>query len=97
MSSSSTTPTSSNLVCSVKDLLATMCHQIVSVKTVVEPPSEGEVEALAGMSLMLREESPKVIDMRESWIEGLKGKKVCERGSETLGEADDLCSTCIYR
>ena len=66
-------------------------------ETVMEPPSEGKVEALAGMSLMLREESPEVIDMRESWIEGPKGKKVCERGSETSGEADDLCSTCAYR
>ena len=56
----------------------------------MEPPSEGKVEALAGMSSTLREESPKVIDMQESWIEGLKGKKVSERGSETLGEADDL-------
>ena len=56
----------------------------------MEPPSEGKVEALAGMSLMLREESPKVIDMWESWIEGPKGKKVCEQGSETSGEADDL-------
>ena len=78
MSSSSTTPTSSNVVHSVKDLLATMCHRIVSVKTIVEPPSEGKVEALAGMSSTLREESPEVIDMQESWIEGPKGKKVCE-------------------
>ena len=67
------------------------------MKTVVEPPSEGEVKALAGMSLTLREESPEVIDMWESWIEGLLGKKVCERGSETSGEADDLCRTCVYR
>ena len=88
--SSPTTPTSSNVVRSIKDLLATVRHQIASTKTVVEPPSEGEVEALAGMSLTLREESPKIIDMQESWIEGLKGKKVSERGSETLGEADDL-------
>ena len=90
MSSLSTTPTSSNVVCSVKDLLATIHHQIVSMKSVVEPPSEGKVEVLAGMSLTLREESLKVIDMRESWIEGPKGKKVSERGSETSGEADDL-------
>ena len=97
MSSSSTTPTSLNVVCSIKDLLATMRHQIVSAKTVMEPPSEGKVEALAGMSSMLREESPKVIDMWESWIEVPKGKKVCEQGSETSGKADDLYSTCIYR
>ena len=51
----------------------------------MEPLSEGEVEALAGMSTMLREESPEVIDMRESWIEGPKGKKVSERGSENFG------------
>ena len=56
----------------------------------MEPPSEGKVEALAGMSATLREESPEIIDMRESWIEGPKGKKVSERGSETSGEADDL-------
>ena len=55
----------------------------------MEPPSEGEVEALAGMSVTLREESPKIIDMQESWIEGPKGKKVSERGSETSGEADE--------
>ena len=89
MSSLSATPTSSNIARSVKDLLATVRHQIASTKTIVEPPSEGEVEALAGMSVTLREESPKIIDMWESWIEGPKGKKVSERGSETLGEADD--------
>ena len=90
MSSSSTTPTSLNVTCSIKDLLATVRHRIASTKTVVEPPSEGEVEAQAGMSVTLREESPEIIDMRESWIEGPKGKKVSERGSETSGEADDL-------
>ena len=63
--------------------------QIENVENVVEPHSEGEVEALAGMSAMLREESTEVIDMRKSWIEGPKGKKVSERGSETLGEADE--------
>ena len=82
--SSSTTPNSSDIIRSVEDLLATMCHRIASTKSVVEPPSEGEVEVLAGMSAMLREESPKVIDMRESWIEGPKGKKVSERGSENF-------------
>ena len=44
-------------------------------------------EALAGMSAMLREGSAEVIDMRKSWIEGPKGKKVSKRGSETSGEA----------
>ena len=85
MSSSTTTPASTNIARSIEDLLATMCHQIASTKTVVEPPSEGEVEVLAGMSVTLREESPEVIDMRESWIEGPKGKKVSERGSENFG------------
>ena len=80
----STTPNSSNVICSVKDLLATMRHRIASTKNVVEPPSEGEVEALAGMSMTLREESPKAIDMWESWIEGPKGKKVSEQGSENF-------------
>ena len=78
MSSSSTTPTSSNVARSIKDLLATVRHRITSTKTVVEPLSEGEVEALAGMSVTLREESPEIVDMRESWIEGPKGKKVSE-------------------
>ena len=86
MSSSSTTPVSTNIARSVEDLLATVCHRIASTKTVVEPPSEGKVEALAGMSMMLREESPEVIDMWESWIEGPKGKKVSERGSENFGQ-----------
>ena len=89
MSSSTTTPASMNIACSVEDLLATMHHRIENVKSVMEPQSEGEVEALAGMSAMLREESPKVIDMRKSWIEGPKGKKVSERGSETSGKADE--------
>ena len=86
MSSSTTTPASTNIACSIEDLLATVRHRIASTKNVVEPPSEGEVEALAGMSTMLREESPEVIDMRESWIEGPKGKKVSERGSENFGQ-----------
>ena len=88
--SSLTTPNSLNIVHSVEDLLATVCHRIKNMKNVVEPHSEGEVEALAGMSSTLREESPEIIDMRESWIEGPKGKKVSERGSETSGKADDL-------
>ena len=74
-----------NITRSIEDLLATVCHRIASTKSVMEPPSEGEVEALAGMSVTLREESPEVIDMQESWIEGPKGKKVSERGSETFG------------
>ena len=78
MSSSTTTPASTNIACSIGDLLATVHHRIASTKTVVEPPSEGEVEALAGMSATLREESPEVIDMRKNWIEGPKGKKVSE-------------------
>ena len=78
MSSSPTTPTSLNVARSVKDLLATVCHRIENTKNVMEPHSEGEVEALAGMSLTLREESPEMIDMWKSWIEGPKGKKVSE-------------------
>ena len=80
--SSSTTPTSSNVTRSIKDLLATVCHRIENAENVVEPHSEGEVEALAGMSSTLREESPEMIDMQKSWIEGPKGKKVSERGSK---------------
>ena len=89
MSSLSATPTSSNIAHSIKDLLATVRHQIRNAENVMEPHSEGELEALAGMSSTLREESPEMIDMRKSWIEGPKGKKVSERGSETSGEADD--------
>ena len=85
MSSSTTTPASTNIACSVKDLLATVCHCIASTRSVVEPPSEGKVKALAGMSATLREESPEVIDMWKNWIEGPKGKKVSERGSENFG------------
>ena len=80
MSSSTTTPASMSITRSVKDLLATICHQIESVKSVVEPQSEGKVEVLAGMSATLREESTEVIDMQKSWIEGPKGKKVSKRG-----------------
>ena len=88
MSSSTSTPASTNIACSIEDLLATVCHWIESMKDVVEPQSEGEVEALVGMSMTLREGSAEVIDMRKSWIEGPKGKKVSKRGSETLGEAN---------
>ena len=85
MSSSTTTPASMNIACSVKDLLATVCHRIENAKSVMEPQSEGEVEALAGMSVTLREELPEVIDMQKNWIEGPKGKKVSKRGSENFG------------
>ena len=51
MSSSTTTPASMNIARSVKDLLATVRHWIENAKSVVEPQSEGEVEALAGMSV----------------------------------------------
>ena len=85
MSLSTTTPASMSIMCSVEDLLATVCHRIENAKSVVEPQSEGEVEALAGMSMTLREEFPEVIDMRKSWIEGPKGKKVSKRGSENFG------------
>ena len=80
MSSSTATPASMSIAHSVEDLLATVCHRIENMKSVVEPQSEGEVEALAGMSVTLREESTEVIDMRRSWIEGPKGKKVSEQG-----------------
>ena len=69
---------------SIEDLLATVRHWIENVKSIVEPQSEGEVEALAGMSAMLREELPEVIDMWRSWIEGPKGKKVSKQGSENF-------------
>ena len=84
-SSTSTTPASSNIAHNVEDLLATMRLRIENAENVVEPHSESEVEALAGMSATLREESTEVIDMRKSWIEGPKRKKVSERGSENFG------------
>ena len=74
-----------NIARSVEDLLATIHHHIASTRSIVEPPSEGEVKALAWMSVTLREESPEVIDMRKSWIEGPKGKKVSKQGSENFG------------
>ena len=76
MSLSTTTPASMSIARSVKDLLATVRHRIENMKDVVVPQSEGKVEALAGISVMLREGSAEVIDMRRSWIEGPKGKKV---------------------
>ena len=87
MSSSTTTPASMSIAHSVEDLLATVRHWIENTKSVVEPQSEGEVEALAGMNATLREESPEVmIDMQKSWIEGPKGKKVSEQGSKNFGQ-----------
>ena len=85
MSSSTSTPASTSIACSIEDLLATIRHRIENVKSVVEPQSEGEVEALAGMSATLREGSAEVINMWRSWIEGPKGKKVSKRGSENFG------------
>ena len=76
MSSSTTTPASMTITRSVEDLLATVCHRIENAKSIMEPQSKGKVKALAGMSVTLREESTEVIDMRKSWIEGPKGKKV---------------------
>ena len=85
MSSSTSTPASTSITRNIEDLLVSVCHRIENAKVAVEPQSEGEVEALAGMSTTLREELPEVIDMRRSWIEGPKGKKVSERGSENFG------------
>ena len=85
MSSSTSTPASTSIARSIKDLLATVRHRIENAKSVVEPQSKGEVKVLAGMSATLREESPEVIDMWRSWIEGPKGKKVSEQGSENFG------------
>ena len=84
MSSSTSTPASTSITRSIEDLLPTIRHRIENAKVAVEPQSEGEVEVLAGMSATLREESPEVIDMRRSWIEGPKGKKVSEGGSENF-------------
>ena len=76
MSSSASTPASSSITRNIEDLLASVHHRIENAKVTVEPKSEGKVEALAGMNATLREESAEVIDMRKSWIEGPKGKKV---------------------
>ena len=65
MSSSTSTPASTSITRSIKDLLATVRHQIESAKDVMEPQSEGEVKALAGMSATLREGSAEVIDMQK--------------------------------
>ena len=76
MSSSTSTPASTSITRSIEDLLANIRHRIENAKVAMEPQSEGEVEALVGMSMTLREGSAEVIDMRKSWIEGPKGKKV---------------------
>ena len=70
------TPASSSITRDIKGLLASIRNQIENAKVAAEPQSEGEVEAMAGMSATLREGSAEVIDMRRSWIEGPKGKKV---------------------
>ena len=85
MSSSTSTPASSSITRNIEGLLASVRHWIESAKVAVEPQSEGEVEALAGMSATLREGSAKVIDMQKRWIEGPKGKKVSKRGSVNFG------------
>ena len=85
MSSSISTPASSSITRDIEGLLASVQSWIENTKVAAEPQSEGEVEAVAGMSAMLREGSAEVIDMRKSWIEGPKGKKVSKRGSENFG------------
>ena len=85
MSSSTSTPASSSITHDIEGLLASVRNRIENAKVAAEPQSEGEVEALAGMSVTLREGSAEVIDMRKSWIEGPKGKKVSERGFENFG------------
>ena len=85
MSSSASTPASSSITRNIEGLLASVRHRIENAKVAMEPQSEGKVEALVGMSATLREGSAKVIDMRRSWIEGPKGKKVSERGFENFG------------
>ena len=85
MSSSTSTPASSSIMCDIEGLLASIHNRIENAKVAAEPQSEGEVETLAGMSTMLREGLADVIDMRRSWIEGPKGKKVSERGFENFG------------
>ena len=76
MSSSVSTPASSSITRDIEGLLASVRSRMENAKVAAEPQSEGEVEATAGMSVTLREGSAEVIDMRESWIEGPKGKKV---------------------
>ena len=85
MSSSTSTPASLSIMRDIEGLLASIRNRIENAKVAAEPQSEGEVEALVGMSATLREGSAEVIDMRRSWIEGPKGKKVSERGFENFG------------
>ena len=61
MSLSTSTPASTSIAHSIKDLLATVRHWIENAKDVVEPQSEGEVEALAGMSATLKEGQPRLL------------------------------------
>ena len=86
MSSSISTPAFSSITRNIEGLLASVHTRIENAKVAAEPQSEGEVEAMAGMSATLREGSAEVIDMRKSWIEGPKGKKVSKRGSENFGQ-----------
>ena len=86
MSSSISTPASSSITRDIEGLLASVRSQIENTKVAAEPQSEGEVEAMAGMSTTLREGSAKVIDMWRSWIEGPKGKKVSEVVFENFGQ-----------
>ena len=57
MSSSTSTLASTSITRNIKDLLASVHHWIKNTKVAMEPQSEGEVEALAGMSATLREGS----------------------------------------
>jgi hypothetical protein len=88
MSSSISTPASSSITRDIEGLLASVRNRIENTKVAAEPQSGGEVEAMAGMSATLREGSAEVIDMRRSWIEGPKGKKVSEVFLKTSGEAN---------
>ena len=85
MSSSTSTPASSSITRDIEGLLASVRSRMENAKVAAEPQSEGEVEALVGMSATLREGLAEVTDMRKSWIEGPKGKKVSKRGSENFG------------
>ena len=85
MFSSISPPASSSITRDIEGLLASIRNWMENVKVTAEPQSEGEVEATVGMSATLREGSAEVIDMRKSWIEGPKGKKVSKRGSENFG------------
>ena len=84
MSSSISPPASSSITRDIEGLLASVQSRIENTRVAAEPQSEGDIEATAGMSATLREGSAEVIDMRKSWIEGPKGKKVSKRGSENF-------------